>query len=215
MRDGATVGIFSPKTFKCYPHAKPVNLQQQRVETVPLSDDVVTLNPAAINVSTLDAGLAHAAPRISLSTDLSASPAEETLHDAATRPACAPPPRRSSRRCPRRARPRPLGGGPRRRDVADLGLRRAPPLDLLPDLGPALQRRTRTDGGDVAAGARRLITPPQESLWQHPQFSSPAPPPQERGCRSGAERDLAKVDIEGSNPFARSILLPDIAPPLR
>ena len=49
-----------------------MKLQQQRVETTPLSGDFVTLNPAAINVSTLDAGLAHAEPRTSLSTDLSA-----------------------------------------------------------------------------------------------------------------------------------------------
>ena len=28
------------------------------------------------------------------------------------------------------------------------------------------------------------------------------------GCSSGVERDLAKVDVEGSNPFARSNLRP-------
>ncbi len=30
------------------------------------------------------------------------------------------------------------------------------------------------------------------------------------GCSSGVERDLAKVDVEGSNPFARSNLRPVI-----
>ena len=72
MRDCATFSILTPKAFKGHSHAKPMKLQQQRVETTPLSGDFVTLNPAAINVSTLDAGLAHAEPRTSLSTDLSA-----------------------------------------------------------------------------------------------------------------------------------------------
>ena len=36
------------------------------------------------------------------------------------------------------------------------------------------------------------------------------PPPLGRGCSSGVEHNLAKVGVEGSNPFARSKFLHQI-----
>ncbi len=35
-------------------------------------------------------------------------------------------------------------------------------------------------------------------------LAAPPPYPHGRGCSSGVEHDLAKVGVEGSNPFARS-----------
>src|SRR5262245_26051532 len=42
-----------------------------------------------------------------------------------------------------------------------------------------------------------IVRPPP---WVRPEFG--------RGCSSGVEHDLAKVGVEGSNPFARSRILP-------
>src|SRR5262245_32345449 len=44
-----------------------------------------------------------------------------------------------------------------------------------------------------------IVRPPP---WVRPEFG--------RGCSSGVEHDLAKVGVEGSNPFARSKILNDI-----
>jgi hypothetical protein len=42
-------------------------------------------------------------------------------------------------------------------------------------------------------------------------FRQPTRPDTERGRSSGVEHDLAKVGVEGSNPFARSNFLPVVA----
>ena len=63
-------------------------------------------------------------------------------------------------------------------------------------------------------GKPALTTPADGSRWKmqssiHLGFStSPVGQDQERGRSSGVEHDLAKVGVEGSNPFARSNFFP-------
>ena len=60
----------------------------------------------------------------------------------------------------------------------------------------SLRRRSRpAQVRGAAPGGKCLQTPSPAMIWICPGC----------GCSSGVEHDLAKVGVEGSNPFARSI----------
>src|SRR5262249_30292776 len=71
--------------------------------------------------------------------------------------------------------------------------------------GPAGDKGARCTRMERRAGGLQRVRPfgigarCPAALWVRPEFG--------RGCSSGVEHDLAKVGVEGSNPFARSKIL--------
>ena len=66
---------------------------------------------------------------------------------------------------------------------------------LLPTPATGLKRRAKKIGENPL---------PSESFWGKSAASQRCLGIAERGCSSGVEHNLAKVGVEGSNPFARS-----------
>src|SRR3954452_21160679 len=66
---------------------------------------------------------------------------------------------------------------------------------LLPTRATGLKRRVKKFGENPL---------PSETFWGKSAASQRCLGIAERGCSSGVEHNLAKVGVEGSNPFARS-----------
>lgn len=130
-------------------HLRPPKFQRRLVEAV-TTPSVLILDPAAGGFSTLEAVEAYTEPRAFLGTDLPHDPDPDPSRALATR--------WTGRRRPRQPLPWVLGSRARGRGMADLGLRRPPPLDHLPNLGAPGGGGACTDGGDVAASPWTLTT---------------------------------------------------------